>query len=234
MVMFNHGRKLSELPFSSKYSLEEKKSVFTRMSQCFLTALNALSLLDPERAFFVAQKSHSNAFEKDDGFESDVEIIDINQIRKCYYLALASLTLHNKNTQLAQSFQLPNPEDVYTIYAANFQFDSAIQIAALYAFRLDKIVSNCVRAIIQIMNHRPWYMGLTSTFSYKEDAHKMGGNLLSQAWLTLNMILKEHDNPKELYPYHQLAIQKLLKFNSEIPLPKWLIEPFSVLMIYVD
>ena len=51
LVMFRNAVKLYSLNWSDRYGEDEIKSVFTRMSQCFLSALNALSLLENHDAY---------------------------------------------------------------------------------------------------------------------------------------------------------------------------------------
>ena len=51
IVMFLHAVKLYSLTWSDKYGNQEIQSVYTRMSQCLLAALNAISLLEDQDAF---------------------------------------------------------------------------------------------------------------------------------------------------------------------------------------
>ena len=51
IVMFLHAVKLYSLNWLDKYGNQEIQSVFTRMSQCLLAALNAMSLLEDQDAF---------------------------------------------------------------------------------------------------------------------------------------------------------------------------------------
>jgi hypothetical protein len=160
--MYNHGKKLSELTMSKRYTNEEIKGVFARMSQCFLTSLNSLSLLSIEQAFFVVPKTRRNAFDDspEDDFDAESEIVDCTAIRKAYYDALGKLTLFGTNSHLGQSFQLPDHEDIFSIYCSNNQFDMAIQMANLNNLKLDKVIKNCVKVIVQILHGRPWYSTL--------------------------------------------------------------------------
>jgi hypothetical protein len=56
VVMFLHAVKLYSLAWSDKYGNLEIQSIYTRMSQCFLAALNGLSLLDSRDAFIKCQQ----------------------------------------------------------------------------------------------------------------------------------------------------------------------------------
>lgn len=82
-------------------------------------------------------------------------MVGSDDIRKEYHLALAKLTLYTKIPYL-KNFQLPDSDDIYTIYCSRFMFDHAIQTAILFRMSMKKLIEYVTTAVTNIINNRPW------------------------------------------------------------------------------
>ncbi|KAJ3362821.1 hypothetical protein HDU91_003238, partial [Kappamyces sp. JEL0680] len=226
-VMLFHAVKLCAIPWSDKYGADEVASVTTRASQCFLTALTSLSLLDANDAFIKCPPItiyHANMT------ESQTTIAQVEDIRRMYHLSLAKLLLLPKTTHFAQTFRLPDPQDVFGIYCADREFNKALAIATLFGLDLEKAVVSCASAIVRLINNLPWFDAgslTTSTLPDEMDGALVAASPLSRSWMALKSLLS-HDSSSMNWKYHQKAAAHILDSLPNYTLPQWLLHPLLV------
>lgn len=192
-----HADKLLSMDYSAKISDLSLATVWTRISQCLLTSVGALELVDKKQQFLKVTKSKTF-------------VVDVDDIRKQYHLSIATLTLVPKVSSL-KSFSLPDPHEIYSIYSSRYMFDQAIQTASMFDFSLKKVVTSVIDALTLILHNKSLY--------YEYEIQKTG-DLKSQIWKVLETILKKHDNPN--LELTQLAIKLIISKNPGYALPLFL------------
>ncbi|KAJ3324088.1 hypothetical protein HDV06_000629 [Boothiomyces sp. JEL0866] len=224
LVMYQQAHKLTRIMWNEKF-VGEMAHVCTIMTQCYLVAYNALSLLEGEYAYLVSEEKFNAGYSNDVHDPTDINptfsptIITATDLKKLYHLALAKLVLFPTVPHFSQTFQLPLPLDVYSVYCSQRNYKSAKTTAELFDLDYDKLIVMAVQVILTI------YAGKACAVSGEFDLNAK--TPLQKAWQSLQKLLDDLDSPSNIFKHHQIAIKTFLSHKPELALPTWIFDPFK-------
>ncbi|KAI8896036.1 hypothetical protein BC833DRAFT_599110 [Globomyces pollinis-pini] len=226
-VMFDHAKKLQKLEWNSSFGESEIRSVLTRLCSCFLTSLNALEVVDQSDAYLedTVAKGELVFYElldiPEDNSDTKVNIVEPDNIRQLYHLALAKLELFPSYNSLAKSFDLPVAKEVFTKYCQQHRFDRALNIARLFRLDYSGVFVSFSQVIAKQIN------GESCHIPDEDDEFLSGMTQINQSWYLLRSLLEKQDNAANNWKYYQICIHNLLIHHPNLAIPKWLLEPFN-------
>ncbi|KAH6587921.1 hypothetical protein BASA50_011013 [Batrachochytrium salamandrivorans] len=222
-------------------------AIVAEQAQSLLAAMNSLTLVNMEHAWIsvpfsmagpvdrssrsgispeididdMAFSAHATAT---DGFvQSDIDtlvhVIESEDIRKQYYLALAKLHLHARFPHIVQNTLSLQPGDAISMYCQAGLFDSAFSLAILFGMSLDRI-------FIAIVDR----LGMAVDADEPDDLDEEGGGAFGGVctrWGKLRHVLDRYDARTNGFSLHLVVINAVLKRDRREALPRWLIQPFQ-------
>ncbi|KAJ3276592.1 hypothetical protein HDV01_004125 [Terramyces sp. JEL0728] len=224
LVMYHQAHKLTKIMWSERV-VTEMARVCTIMTQCYLVAYNALSLLDGEYAYLISEEKFNAGCSNDVHDPDDINpaftptILYAKELKKYYHLSLAKLVLFPSVPHFSQTFQLPLSLDVYSVYCSQRNYKAAKATAELFDLEYDKVVVMAVQVILAIYGGKPCPVQGEFELNAKTP--------LQKAWQGLQKLLHDFDSPSNNYKYHQLAIKTFLSTKPELALPTWIYDPFK-------
>ncbi|KAJ3259799.1 hypothetical protein HK103_001690 [Boothiomyces macroporosus] len=224
LVMYHQAHKLTKIMWNERF-VGEMAHVCTIMTQCYLVAYNALSLLEGEYAYLLSEEKFNAGYSNDVQDPTDINptftptILNALELKKLYHLSLAKLVLFPTVPHFSQTFQLPLALDVYSVYCSQKNYKAAKQTAELFNLDYDKLIVMAVQVILTI------YSGKACPVQGEFELNAK--TPLQKAWQSLQKLLSDFDSPSNSFKYHQIAIKTFLSHKPELALPTWIFDPFK-------
>ncbi|KAJ3409947.1 hypothetical protein HDV05_004146 [Chytridiales sp. JEL 0842] len=263
-IMYDYARRLgsvSALDIGGKSLI----GVITEQARSYLASMNALALVGNDFSYLVyasdaldvaglrGRKRRKTAFSSkevtygvneysNNNISSKVnDVIDLQEIRKEYSLALAKLNLTDIYRDYEVTAGLPDPEDAVTVYTQSGNFDAALNLALLFEMDLETIFG-AFGARCATMTHADLtrkYIGPRDSVAFHNIPVCWGGTQSEKAWRLLQVFLDKHDSAANNFSYRRAAIERALEANRNIALPPWLVDfykkqfPEDLIRIYL-
>ncbi|KDQ20617.1 hypothetical protein BOTBODRAFT_626620 [Botryobasidium botryosum FD-172 SS1] len=237
-TMYQHGRQLSEL-FLRKPGLDFYE-VAVAQASAYLTAINALSLIDAKNAWATFTVSPDDLDKQrrlpilipEERFTAgvkDMEIVKLSDIRQEYTLVLSKLELVQHFPDLAMSTFTMSSEDVVFRYIQIGNFDSAMAAARTLKVDMTGLFGHLTAQCLRLTSlgdemyadpaELPWLLS--------DRVVSWEGTSSQRGWRYLRLSLETHDNAENDYIYYKAVVQKVLDLNRFGRIPPWLVKFFQ-------
>ncbi|KAG8902782.1 hypothetical protein FRB99_004117 [Tulasnella sp. 403] len=223
-AMFRQARRLQEVPCHP----DDYIDIATGQAQCYLAAINCLSLVDPKNAW-VAMPASSQALTRKRAITSsvipeevftdgggEVEIVEIADMRQEYMLVLSRLALAQRYPQHDVAHFVIGPADIVSRYVQEGAFDDAIASARSLRVSMVPLFENLV---VRTDDVAPWLM--------TDRVQAWGGTLAQRAWRYLQDTLERNDSAETDYEYRKVVLKKIMEEDRTVRLPTWLVQFFE-------
>ncbi|KAM9301868.1 nuclear pore complex protein Nup160 [Gastrophryne carolinensis] len=231
-VMFEYGMRLGR---EVRTLLGLQKQV-----NAYLACLNCLRLIRPEYAWIVQpasgavyERPGSSPKRNHDGESppvprsSQVEILELKDLKKEYVLSQTRLTLANHDSSTAAIAGSASAEEMVSLLVQAGLFDTAISLCQTFNLSLIPVFEGLTYKCIKLQNGGEavqveawqWLAAnrLSSVVTTKESS------ATDEAWRLLTCYLEKYQPENNLY--HRCVINKLLSHG--VPLPSWLINSYK-------
>ncbi|SCV68913.1 BQ2448_1034 [Microbotryum intermedium] len=235
-IMFQQARRIGETT-SRNVTFHD---LATLQCQGYLSAINALSLVNPNHAWVAISTSVSSAdrgappkrrrLSYDipvDELSSDVssppDLLDLSDIRQEYTIALSRLQLAVEFPELERpSFSLEG-ESIVSLFSQTGAFDAAFQAARVLGVDMSSLFEVVTdRCVGLTMN--PESTEDASWITLCDEASTWEGSLASKSWRLLERHLARHDSSTSRY--RLVVLERILAIDAYSELPAFLTEHF--------
>ncbi|KAL3841807.1 hypothetical protein ACJMK2_019908 [Sinanodonta woodiana] len=253
-VMYEHGWRLGrEVP--GQQGLQ-------RQAQCYLAALNALRLAQPEYAWIIkppqvvqqplsAKHALTGEEVKDQRGSRKPEILEMQDIEKEYLLVDARLRLIQKDPDPAlASGPTPGPDELVGLLAKAGLYDRAVIVCRAFKFDLYTVFESLALRCVNLSSQSTYQMRgdndyTAQAWSWLKENHLTLTNIakenssVDQAWQLLQQYLDRYeDHQSGSAKYHRCVANKLLSHGFS--LPTWFVNTYKslnvaeLLRLYID
>ncbi|XP_035012837.1 nuclear pore complex protein Nup160 [Hippoglossus stenolepis] len=220
---------------------------------CYLSALNCLRLIRPEYAWIVTpasgavyERAGASPKRNSDGdfsrepVKRQVDILELNDLEKEYFLSRCRLTLAQHHPPSATIAGSASAEEMVSLLVQSGLFDSALCLCQTFKLTLTPVFEGlafkCVRLQFggEETQNEAWSWladnQLSSVVNTKESS------AADEAWRLLASYLDRY--PSANGQHHRCVINKLLSHGA--PLPDWLVKSYkavdaaSLLRLYLN
>ncbi|XP_029379630.1 nuclear pore complex protein Nup160 isoform X2 [Echeneis naucrates] len=220
---------------------------------CFLAALNCLRLIRPEYAWIVqpatgatyerpgaSPKRNSDGEFSSEPVKRQVEILELKDLEKEYFLSRSRLTLAQHHPPSAAIAGSVSAEEMVSLLVQSGLFDSALSLCQTFSLSLNLVFEGLAFKCIRLQfggeesQNEAWSWladnQLSSVVNTKESS------ATDEAWRLLALYLDRF--PAANGEHHRCVIHKLLSHG--IPLPDWLVKSYkamdaaSLLRLYLN
>ncbi|CED82599.1 Nuclear pore complex, Nup160 component [Phaffia rhodozyma] len=243
-AMYQQGRRFGEI--NGRFV-----DIGPRRAKSYLLAINALSLVDQKQAWLAVPLSADSGNKRrkrrkltsyipEETFSpsartKDVEIVELEDIRREYNLVLSTLLLAERFPDSFQSNTLA-AEDAIALFVQAGMFDTAflharqlqVDLTGIFERLAIKTVEAAhsaaharVLGIPESLDHLDWLIDSPTVTS-------LDGPISGRASQYLRIMLERHDGPATFFKYRQAVLEKLLDCDRFFPIPSFLVEFFSV------
>ncbi|KAJ2174266.1 hypothetical protein GGH16_001396 [Coemansia sp. RSA 560] len=210
--------------------------LLVEQGQALLACVNGLTIVDREYAWVVVshQSDDDNASEAstckrrriaigryDASVKQgqDIDIVELEQVRREYTLCMARLTLGSSFSELFSRNILLEPEDAIALFVKLGMYDAAISFARVFALKLDTIFK-CVE-----MSSRVQQEQMPEAFWENVGVQHTAGSPGDRAWRLLQCYLGAEEAKDSTMRYRLLVADEILNANCDLPLSPWLSSP---------
>ncbi|BGP29003.1 hypothetical protein JCM10296v2_000739 [Rhodotorula toruloides] len=233
-VMYQQGRRLGELSTKQPGSYRD---IATLQCQSYLAATNALSLVAREHAWVaVVEDEASERGPKrrklayhipEDEFEPSVasrqlEVLDVNDIRKECCVALSRLQLSAEFPELEQTNFHLDPDSVVALFSQIGNFEQAFWAGRVLDVDLSSLFEVITERCVTLAQN-PEGAEDASWVAMSSEAATWEGSLSSKAWRLLERHLERHDRDVG-QRYRLVVLERTLALNRGGKVPSFLTE----------
>ncbi|XP_068117185.1 nuclear pore complex protein Nup160 isoform X2 [Hyperolius riggenbachi] len=231
-VMFEYGMRLGR-EVRTLRGLEKQVNAY-------LACLNCLRLIRPEYAWIV-QPAHGVVYERPgsspkrthDGESpliprsSQIEILELKDLKKEYLLAQTRLTLAQYDSSTAAIAGSASADEMVALLVQAGLFDTAISICQTFNLTLVPVFEGLAFKCIKLQNGgeaaqvEAWEWLSTNQLSSVVTTKESSAT--DEAWRLLTSYLEKYESESSLY--YRCVINKLLSHG--VPLPSWLINSYK-------
>ncbi|KAM0756678.1 hypothetical protein T439DRAFT_309129 [Meredithblackwellia eburnea MCA 4105] len=234
-IMFQLGRRVGEMSVQT----HAFHDLATLQCQSYLAAANSLALVEAKHAWvavLAGEEGPARGFKRrkieyhidDEEFSganstSPAEIVELDDIRKEYTLALSRLELSKEFPELERSNLSLDGEAVVALFAQSAAFPTAFSAALTLGVDMSSLfeilTGKCVGLALggSAIDNADWV-------AMNDDAATWEGTLASKGWRLLQGYLERHDD--ETSKYHLIVLERALTLNRTGKVPSWLIDYF--------
>ena len=178
--MYQYARRLGSLSTFSSSDRHIIITIQTEQAQAYLTAMNSISFVEKESAWFsftaqldAATMEPAHKRRKVDliltqslaqlgmyirkliviethSLGEYVDVIDLQTMRREYALLLAKLDLASKFSDFSFSQGFPDPEDAFTLYIQAQKYQSALSLGRLFELPLTKVFTHLAEQCVRL------------------------------------------------------------------------------------
>jgi hypothetical protein len=149
--MYQYAKRLSLLDFNDQETINKN---LAEQAQSYLAAMNSMSFVNPDVAWFV----HSNDLSEESVLKKrklDVglylmgqekhavkkmtQVVTIKNMRQEYELVLAKLDLAHQFREFSMTMALPDPQDCFSLYIQAEKYEAALKLGKLFSLDLKKL-----------------------------------------------------------------------------------------------
>ncbi|KAJ2444411.1 hypothetical protein IWW46_002036 [Coemansia sp. RSA 2440] len=215
--------------------------LLVEQGQALLACVNGLTIVDREYAWVVVshQSDDDNASEAstckrrriaigryDASVKQgqDIDIVELEQVRREYTLCMARLTLGSSFSELFSRNILLEPEDAIALFVKLGMYDAAISFARVFALKLDTIFKSLVQRCVE-MSSRVQQEQMPEAFWENAGVQHTAGSPGDRAWRLLQCYLGAEEAKDSTMRYRLLVADEILNANCDLPLSPWLSSP---------
>ncbi|KAJ2587738.1 hypothetical protein IWW49_003328, partial [Coemansia sp. RSA 1797] len=215
--------------------------LLVEQGQALLACVNGLTIVDREYAWVVVshQSDDDNASEAstckrrriaigryDASVKQgqDIDIVELEQVRREYTLCMARLTLGSSFSELFSRNILLEPEDAIALFVKLGMYDAAISFARVFALKLDTIFKSLVQRCVE-MSSRVQQEQMPEAFWENVGVQHTAGSPGDRAWRLLQCYLGAEEAKDSTMRYRLLVADEILNANCDLPLSPWLSSP---------
>ncbi|GAA94608.1 uncharacterized protein L969DRAFT_94605 [Mixia osmundae IAM 14324] len=231
-VMYQQARRMAESAARSHaHSFADEAA---RQCEAYLAAINLLSLV-PKSQAWISLRVESSAsaglrkrrriqyFSPSSESSSDLDVIELGDIRKEYIVLLARLQLHVAYPELIHTVNVEG-SSIVALFSQSRLFDQALAHAEQLGVDMSNVFAHlalqCVMLSEAETNHDPVesaWVDLDDAAVTWEGSHGL------RAWRLLELHLERHDSNGR---YRQVVLDKILSEDADARIPSWLIAYF--------
>ncbi|KAI9596109.1 nucleoporin Nup120/160-domain-containing protein [Syncephalis fuscata] len=173
----------------------------------------------------------------DIGTTTSTLMIDIDDMKREYGLALARLQLIRSYPEIAKTMWAIKPADAVNLFNQRGQYGHAFALSKVFSLDLSPIfismVRKCVRLAQEDLEGKPWAYNVQdrifdiSTDNDASCTETMEGPPSSRAWRLLEQLLERYDSSNTQYQYRALVLEETLKLNRHAKIPAWLVHFYT-------
>ncbi|KAI9202807.1 uncharacterized protein BJ171DRAFT_512078 [Polychytrium aggregatum] len=237
---------------SSVVTEKEITTLTRQQAECYLVAINILSLLEPSEAFLLVETKSSSLEDpcewkvganrkRQKILETDVNgqgsaldgkttrMVTLQDLRQGYILTLAKLELSAlpMTSYLASSTLPLRPQSAVDLYIHASQFDQAFSIAKLFDLDMKSIFENCARKCIKMAwaERNQTEIADEDYEILKERPASWEGTASRSAWRLLENYLRLHDRAEDGLVHRRAVVEVVLREDPS-SMPVWLRDSF--------
>ncbi|KAJ2503469.1 hypothetical protein GGH96_000259 [Coemansia sp. RSA 1972] len=213
--------------------------LLVEQGQALLACVNGLTIVDREYAWVVVSHQSDDAGEASTRKRrriaigrydasvrqgQDIDIVELEQVRREYTLCMARLTLGSSFSELFSRNVLLEPEDAIALYVKLGMYDAAISFARVFALQLDTIFKSLVQRCVE-MSSKVQQEHMPEAFWDNIGVQHTAGSPGDRAWRLLQYYLSAEEAKDSSMHYRLLVADEILNANCDLPLSPWLSSP---------
>ncbi|KAG8960780.1 hypothetical protein FRC03_006142 [Tulasnella sp. 419] len=211
-------------------------------AQCYLAAINTLSLIDPKNAWVAVRVSGGDEGSKnkarrrqlcvdipDDKFtpeaRDELEAVQLSDVRQEYMLVLSRLDLARKYPDYDVTKFAIGPADIVSRYVQDGAFDDAISAARSLQVPMNGLFENLTSRCVQLSRLSHEHADDVAPWLISDRVQSWEGTPAQRGWRYLQESLERNDTPD--FVYRKVALKKMLDEDRFARLPVWLVQFFE-------
>ena len=151
----------------------------------------------------------------------NVQIVDVQTIRREYHQVLAKLQLSTRFPEVFQNTATLGINESLSMFCQAGMFESAFTFAKVFGLDYARIF----RSIADRMSGTDVYVPMRLASS--ADVTEFGGDSRENRWSWLKSLLEQYDGVQHQFKYHLEVINAMFKKDANENIPLWLTTPFK-------
>ncbi|THH33738.1 hypothetical protein EUX98_g479 [Antrodiella citrinella] len=236
LIMYQRARKLAG--FTSDPA--DFHALADLQLEAYAVSINALSLVDPNSAWFVLpavegsdreprKRQKVTRFIPEEKFADrsrEVEVVELSDIKHEYSLLVAQVELIRLQPQfLFVSEVLTRPLSVVLKLAQFNLFDTALAAGEALGVDMTDVFAHLTNQCLRFsQSPTSLMMEDMSDWLLTDKVSSWTGTSADRAWRYLRQALDHYDGPQSDYAYSKVALETILAFERTSPPPPWLVQ----------